>query len=194
MGLSGPSQGILGSFHHSSAGSGCPPNTPTRQSRCRAPPAAKPHVWQNPSRGSLPPLPMQSPGGQRESYTLASTSASPSVSRSSPPQGLLSLPSVPSFQLVIGLGGQNCEKCLKQITRPPHRCSFVCCFTPFACWLLIKGTEADPAPPHSQPRSRLLSVAFSSLPPSPAAEHQFLCPPSSHLLNVWPGSHQPAGA
>lgn len=145
----------------------------------------------------LSPPPGQSPGGQRESYTLASTSASPSVPCSSPPQGLLSVPSVPSvpsFQLVIGLGGQNCKKCLKQITRPPHRCSFACCFTPFACWLLIKGTEADPAPPHSQPRSRLPSVAFSSLPPSPAAEHQLLCPPSSHLLNVWPGSHQPAGA
>lgn len=133
-----------------SAGSGCFLNPPTRQSRCRVPIATKPHVLQNPHSGSLPSTSAVPRG---PACTLASTSASPPIPHSSLPHKLLSLPSGPSFQLVIGLRGQDCEMCLNHRLPPPTDAHLYAVLPPFACWLLIKDTEADPAPPHSQSRA-----------------------------------------
>lgn len=78
--------------------------------------ATKPHVLQNPHSASLPSTGAVLRG---PACILASTSASPPIPHSSPPHKLLSPPSGPSFQLVIGLRGQNCEMCLNHRSPPP---------------------------------------------------------------------------
>lgn len=114
----------------------------------------------------LSPPPVQSPGAQpvpwHQPQHLLQSPTPPF------PHKLLSLPSGPSFQLVIGLRGQNCEMCLNHRSLPPTDAHLYAVLSPL------------PAPLHA---GSLLKAQRQTLPlhtPSPELPllHSFFLPPS----------------